>query len=154
MLESKFVEFLMSVLKQQVNSPADFSSFFSVITFNCSVNFQLMHFLLWRKRLHQSPNFDTSKCSNVNCQIPYVISQIHDVILMGSFCPNHIKFQLKKIQKSYLSWHFRMMQSLKKNWLVVSNMTGRISWTFIEPLKSLKISLWLALFVQSTWDLS
>ena len=29
----------------------------------------------------------------------------------------------KKVQKSYLSWHWIVMQSFKKNWLVVSNMT-------------------------------
>ena len=32
----------------------------------------------------------------------------------------------KKVQRSYLSWHWRMMQNLKKNWLVVSKMTWRI----------------------------
>ena len=30
------------------------------------------------------------------------------------------KFQLKKVQKTYFSWHWWLMQSLKKNWLVVS----------------------------------
>ena len=34
--------------------------------------------------------------------------------LMGLFCPNHIK--------SYVSWHWRMIQSLKKNWLLVPKM--------------------------------
>ena len=57
----------------------------------------------------------------------------------------------KKVQKSYLSWHWRVMQSLKKNWLVFSNMTWGIWWILTQPLKSLKISLWWALFVQSIW---
>ena len=40
--------------------------------------------------------------------------------LMGWFCPNHLTFQLKKVMKSCLSWQWRVMQSLKKNWLAVS----------------------------------
>ena len=31
-----------------------------------------------------------------------------------------------KVQKSYFSWHWRVMQSLKKNWLLVSKMTWQI----------------------------
>ena len=56
----------MSVLKQLVNSSSDFSSFFSVITYNFSVNFYLMHFLLWLKGSHESTNFDTFKCADEN----------------------------------------------------------------------------------------
>ena len=37
------------------NSLQNVSSFFSVITHNSSVGFQLMPFLLWTKRSHQSP---------------------------------------------------------------------------------------------------
>ena len=65
-LESKFLKFLMSILKRQVNSSSNFSSFFSVATHNSSVNFQLMHFLLWTKRSHESTNFDPFKCSDEN----------------------------------------------------------------------------------------
>ena len=59
--------------------------------------------------------------------------------LMDSFRQNNIKFQLKKDRRSYLSWHWRVMRSLKKNWLVVSNMW--ILWIFTQQLKSPKISL-------------
>ena len=43
----------------------------------------------------------------------------------------------KKVQRSYLSWHWRVMQNLKRNWLVVSKLT----WGFDEfwP-KHLKVS--------------
>ena len=60
----------------------------------------------------------------------------------------------EKIQKGYVSWHWRVMQSLKKNWLFVPRMTWGIWWLFTQPLKSLKISLWWAIFVQSIWGLS
>ena len=48
MLGSKFVKF-MSILKRQVSSSSIFVSFFIVMTHNFSVNFKLIHFLLWTK---------------------------------------------------------------------------------------------------------
>ena len=56
------------------------------------------------------------------------------------------KFSPTNIQKSYLSWHWRVMQSSKKTWLVVSNMTWGIWWIFTLPLKILNISFRWALF--------
>ena len=38
--------------------------------------------------------------------------------LMGFFSPNYIKLSLKNYR-----WHWRVIQSLKKSWLVVLNMT-------------------------------
>ena len=74
-LGSKFVEFLMSVLKQQVSSSSICVSFFIVMTHNSSVNFKVIHFLLWAKGSHQSSNFDTFECSgenlpNSSCHFP------------------------------------------------------------------------------------
>ena len=37
--------------------------------------------------------------------------------LMGSFCRKYEVLD-EKVQKSYLSWHWRVMQSLKKSWLL------------------------------------
>ena len=66
----------MVILKRQVNSSSDFSSFFSVITHNSAVNFQLMHFLLWTKGSYQSPNFDTHPRSLVKmCRSFHIIFQ-------------------------------------------------------------------------------
>ena len=153
------------------------------MTHKSLVNFKLIHFLLWIKGSHQSPNFKAFKCPGKNlpnflCHFPYhklVFLQIlhHSSVsrditslyffswncicfqqkepikvqiwwnvtwevwsqtfcpLMGSFCPHHIyKVSATKVQKSYL---WRVILSLKKNWLVVSNMTN---------------------FVQSIWNLS
>ena len=82
----------MSILKRQVNSSSNFSSFFSVITYNSSVNFQLMHFLIWTKGSHQSPYFDTSKCSGES--------------LPSSSChfPNHKSVFLQILPDSSVSW--------------------------------------------------
>ena len=74
--------------------------------------------------------------------------------LMGSFCKKSYKVSAKKVQRSYLSRHWSVMQSLKKNWLVVSNMIWRTWWIFTHPLKSPKVSLRWANFIQSIWGLS
>ena len=55
----------MSILKR-VNSSPNFASFFIVMTHNSSVNFTLIHFLLWIKGSHQSPDFETFECSGEN----------------------------------------------------------------------------------------
>ena len=66
MLGSKFVKFLMSILKRQVSSSLIFVSFFIIMTHNFSVNFKLLHFLLWTIGSHQNSNFDTFKYSGEN----------------------------------------------------------------------------------------
>ena len=43
----------------------------------------------------------------------------------------------KSVQRSYVSWYWRMVQNLKKKWLFVSKMP-RIWWILIRVLKSLK----------------
>ena len=39
--------------------------------------------------------------------------------LICPFCAKYITFDLKKVQKSYLKWHQRKIQSLKKNSIVI-----------------------------------
>ena len=56
--------------------------------------------------------------------------------LMGCFWPKYIMFELKKVQRSYVWWHWRLMQSLKENWLVLSKMTWRIWQVFVHRLKN------------------
>ena len=56
----------MSLLKWQVNSSLNFAWFFIAVTHNSSVNVKVIPFLIWTKGSHQSPNFDTFKCSGEN----------------------------------------------------------------------------------------
>ena len=56
--------------------------------------------------------------------------------LMDCFWPKYKMFELKKVQASYVWWHWRLMQNLKKTWLVLSKMTWRIWQIFIHRLKS------------------
>ena len=44
----------------------------------------------------------------------------------------------KKVHRSYFSWHWRLMQNLKENWLVAWKMTG-IWQIFTRALESVKI---------------
>ena len=69
MLKSKFIKFLISILKWQINYSSNFASFFIVMTHKSSVNFKLILFLLWIKGSHQNPNFETLKCSGED--LPY-----------------------------------------------------------------------------------
>ena len=46
-------------------------------------------------------------------------------------------FWAKKVQKSYLSWHWRVMQNLERNQLVVWKLTKGIWRILIRALKSL-----------------
>ena len=49
------------------------------------------------------------------------------------------KLSAKKVQKSYLSWHWRVIQNLKKNSLFVWEMTWEIWWILTRAVKNLKI---------------
>ena len=55
-------------------------------------------------------------------------------------------FDLKKLQRSYLLWHWRVIQYLKKNKLVVWKMTLRIWQIFTRAFKSDKIETLLESF--------
>ena len=55
----------------------------------------------------------------------------------------------KKIQRSYLSRHQKVMKNLKEDWLVVLKMTWRILQFFTRALKVSKLRLWWDPFIQS-----
>ena len=40
--------------------------------------------------------------------------------------PKYIMFELRRVQRSYVWWHWRLMQNLKEKWLVLSKMTWGI----------------------------
>ena len=62
-----------------------------------------------------------------------------NLLLNGSLLSKSYKVSAEKTQKSYLSWHRRMMLKVKKNWLVVSNITGGIWWIFAQLWKVWKL---------------
>ena len=48
------------------------------------------------------------------------------------------KISAKKVERYYVSWHWRMMQILKRNWLVVLKLTWVIWQILTQALNSLK----------------
>ena len=69
--------------------------------------------------------------------------------LMGSFWAKYMLFELKKVQRSYLSWNWKDMQILKKNWLVVWKILEKFGKYSPEHLKVSKLKLRLDYFFQS-----
>ena len=52
----------------------------------------------------------------------------------------------EKAQKSYVSWHWRVTQSLKKNWLLIPKMTWGIWWILMRAVESVKICTLMGYF--------
>ena len=94
-LKSKFLRHLsaqikigqipQSILKQQVNFSPNFASFWNVLTYNSSLNFKLMDFLAWIKVAHQSPNFETLKCSSESAPYFSCHFQNHNPVFFQNF---------------------------------------------------------------------
>ena len=93
----------MSILKWQANSSSISVSFFIVMTHSSSVNFKFVHFLLWTKRSHQSPNINTFKCSGEN--------------LPNSSCHflNHKSVFLQVLHHSSVSWKITPLYFFRSN---------------------------------------
>ena len=47
-----------------------------------------------------------------------------------------------KVQRSYVQWHWKLMQILKENWLVLRKMTWKIGKFSSEHTKVLKLGIW------------
>ena len=84
--------------------------------------------MIFTKGAHQSAKFQTFGCSGEISPNLY----FDRLLLLKVY-----KISAKKVQRSYVSWYWRVMQNLKKNLFVVSK-TTRIWWILIRALKSLK----------------
>ena len=104
-------------------SSSNFASFFIVMTHSSSAIFKLIHFLLWTKVPHQSPNFDTFKCSDVNllnssCHFPnrnqfFVKFSItlHNVIFHNVSVLLYFKHYIYCSEGTHLKWIFWRLSS-------------------------------------------
>ena len=103
----KFIAVLMSILKRQGNSSSNLASFFIVVTNNSPVSFKLKYFQLWTKESHQTPNFETYRCSGEN--------------LPNSLCyfPNQKLVFLQILHHSLGSWN------ITPPYFFRSNITGK-----------------------------
>ena len=72
--------------------------------------------------------------------------------LMGSFLSKVYTVWTKKVQRSFLSSHWRVTQNLEGNWLVVSKLTWQI-WQVLTPaLNSLKNFHFNELFLTNVYN--
>ena len=85
--KSKFIKFVMPLLKPRVSCSSNFASLFRVIRENSSVLFHLNLYMFWTNGAHQSANFRTFDHSHENNQIPYVIFQAMSQVSF-KFCIN------------------------------------------------------------------
>ena len=58
------------------------------------------------------------------------------------------KVWAKKAQKSYLSWHWRVIQTLNKNSFFIWKMTWEIWWILTRAVENLKICTFMGYFCQ------
>ena len=137
MLGSKFIKFLMSILKWQVNSSSNFASFFIVMTHNSSVDFKLILFLLWIKGSHHYPNFETLNCSGEN--LPY--SSCH--------FPNHKSVFLQILDQSSGSWDITPLYLLAETLYFKEPIKVQIWWKFTWAVESLKFCTLMGSFCPS-----
>ena len=92
--------------------------------------------MVFTKGAHHSAKFQTFDCSSEISPNLYF-----DRLL----CWKCIKFQLKRVWRSYISWYHRVVKNLKKSLFFVSKMT-RICQIFIRTLKSAKIGIFMGFF--------
>ena len=55
----------------------------------------------------------------------------------------------EKVQESYVSWHWRLMQSLKRHWFLVPKMTWGIWWILMQAVTSLKYCTLMCFFCKN-----
>ena len=84
----------MSVLKWQVRSSSNFALFFIAMTHNSSASFKVIPFLLWTKGSHQSPNFDTFKCSGENLPNFSILFSNHKSLFLQNFHISSVSWKI------------------------------------------------------------
>ena len=114
---SKFTKFLL-FLKQQIS--------FHRILHHSSVSWDInpLYFFSWNCVLKLCFEILSTKGAYQSTHLVkvHVSSQKSKILHFdGLLLPKSYKVSATKVQRSYVSWHWRVMQSLKKNWLMVSN---------------------------------
>ena len=149
MLGSKFTKF-WSFLKQQICFSSKFVSLFSIMIYIyiytyiyiCNIYITPLYFFSWNFIYFQQKEL-------IKVQIWWIftwtVKSLNFCTLMGYFCKNHIKFQLKRYRRVYL-------MILKSDAKFKEKLTCHF--TFTQTVKSQKISLRWTIFVQSMWGLS
>ena len=105
---------------------------------------------VWRKTVAVDLKNEMTNLVNFNASSDKSENLHFDVLLLSIV----YKVSTKKVQKSYLLWHWRVIQTMKKNSLFVWKMTWEIWWILTRAVKNLKIctSMWYLLSkVYNVW---
>ena len=87
----------------------------------------------FEEKLTLSSKNDMRNLVNVNASSGKSDNFHYDVLLFS----RAYKVSTKKVQKNYISWPWKKIQTLKKNWLFVWKMTWVIWWTLTQAVESL-----------------
>ena len=101
----------------------------------------------WRRIQNLERNWLVSKLVQGIWQIlTWVLKSLKDFHFNGLLLSKLCIVWAKKVQRSYLSWHWRVMQNLKKNWLVAWKMAWGILQIFTRALESVEIGILIRCF--------
>ena len=84
--------------------------------------------MIWIKEAHQNAEFQIFNCSREISSNFY----FDRLVLLKVY-----NISAQNVQRSYVSWHWRVMLNSKTNWSIVSKM-ARIWWILTRALESLK----------------
>ena len=139
---SKFTKFF-SFLKHQISFSSNFVSFFSVVRHNSSILFS------WSFKYFQQKESTKVK---IWCNFTWAAESLKFCTFFGSFCPNHIKLQLKKYRGAILhnaeEW-YKVYMKTDLRFQIWHEEFGEFS-----PSHSKEISFQWTLFVQTIQSLS
>ena len=93
-------------------------------------------YLSWQWRMIQSWWRNSKLTWGIWQILISALENLKDLHFNGLFLIEHIMFELTKVQRSYIWWHWILMQNLKENWFVLSKMTWRICQIFVHRLKN------------------
>ena len=102
---------------------------------------------LWRLIQNLKKNWSfVSKMARIWWNLTWAVAGLQNLYFHLLLLCKILNVWPKIVQRSYLSWHWRLMQNLKKNRLVVWKMTWGIWQSFIRALESLKIGILMGSF--------
>ena len=71
-------------------------------------------------------HFKTGMRNLANFDLSRALENLKKLLFNWLLWPKYIMFELRKVQRSYIWWHWRLIQNLKEKWLVLSKMTWGI----------------------------
>ena len=72
----------------------------------------------------------------------------------GFFLSKSYNVSVRQFQSNYVSWHWRVLQNLKENWLVTWKMTIEIWLIFMRAVESLKICTLMCYYLSIAYKVS